>query len=137
VDRLPAGENVPVVRTDFSSDAAWDALCAAVRTPEPTDGFLPNVDFISDPSFDGFTTDQVIRLARAGDSRSFVLIADAQTFRHPERPILVVDLFDETYPTFRAVPATIWNVENNLSLGNADFEDYVRECGDDGIFRPG
>jgi hypothetical protein len=136
MNRLPAGDNAPIVRTDFSSETAWHELCAAVRTPEPTYGFLPNVDFISDRSLEGLTTDRLIHLAAADANRPFVLVADAETFRHPERPILVIDLFDTSYPSFRAVPASIWNVEKNLSLGNADFEDFVRDCGADGILRP-
>ena len=132
---LPAGENAPIVRTDFSSDTAWSELCTAVRTPQPRYGFLPNVDLINDAAFDGWSTDQVVELATANSDRTFVLIADQETFRQQELPILVVDLFDDSRRSFRVVPGSVWSVENNLSIGNLDFEDFLSACDADGIIR--
>jgi hypothetical protein len=37
--------------------------------------------------------------------------------------------------TFRAVLSTIQSIENNLSLANMDFEDFVNSVGKDGVFR--
>jgi hypothetical protein len=132
---LPVGENTPIVRTDFSSDTAWSEVCTAVRTPQPQHGFLPNVTPINDAAFDGWSTDQVVELATADADRTFVLIADRETFRQQELPILVVDLFDGRRRSFRAVPGLVWSVENNLSNGNLDFEDFLNACDADGIFR--
>ena len=132
---LPAGENAPIVRTDFSSDTAWRELCAAVRTPQPGYGFLANVDLISNAALERWSTAQVIELATADSDRTFVLIADEETFRHRERPILVVDLFEDSRRSFRVVPGSVWSVENNLSIGNLDFEDFLSACDADGIFR--
>ena len=132
---LPAGESAPIVRTDFSSDTAWNELCAAVRTPQPGDGFLANVDLISNAALEAWSTAQVSELATADSDRTFVLIADEETFRHRERPILVVDLFGALRRSFRVVPGSVWSVENNLSIGNLDFEDFLSACDADGIFR--
>jgi hypothetical protein len=54
---------------------------------------------------------------------------------HPEHPILVVDLFDEPGRTFRVVPSEMWSVENNLSIANMGFEDFVGAVDRDGVFR--
>ena len=50
-------------------------------------------------------------------------------------PLLTVDLFDEGTMTFRVAPSSVGCVENNLSLGNSDFEDYISSLDSDGVFR--
>jgi hypothetical protein len=37
--------------------------------------------------------------------------------------------------TFRVVPTAVWAVENNLSLANLGWEDFVRHLDGDGVFR--
>jgi hypothetical protein len=36
---------------------------------------------------------------------------------------------------FRCVSPELWDVENNLSIGNMDWEEFVSEIGHDGVFR--
>jgi hypothetical protein len=77
---------------------------------------------------------------------SLLFIADSITFASPEHPILVVDLDDKVlsvaeFPEitdrtpFRCIPSELWSVENNLNIGNMDWEEFAREVGHDGVFR--
>ena len=57
------------------------------------------------------------------------------TLTHPDRPIVVIDLFGEPGRTFRVIPSEIWSIENNLSIGNMDFDEFADSVDPDGIFR--
>jgi uncharacterized protein DUF6924 len=46
-----------------------------------------------------------------------------------------VDLTDEPGKTFRVIPAEMWSVENNFSLANLDFADFVEAVDNEGIYR--
>src|SRR5262245_18387309 len=97
VKQLPSIENSLLLRTDFSDDAAWASLCEAVQQPHE-DGFKAYVACINDPAYDGLTVEQLMALAPKGDQcgqHSFAFVADRMTFANPERPVLVVDLYDE------------------------------------------
>lgn len=131
---LPKSDNSLLLRTDFSDDAAWKALCDAVQEPSE-EGFQAYFDFISDPTYDGLTIEQLISLAPKGGDHSFVCIADRIALTNPERPILVVDLYDEPGRTFRIIPREIWGVENNLSIANMDYREFADNCDSDGVFR--
>ena len=130
---LPASENTLVIRTDFSSDAAWERVCRAIRTPSPDYGFLANVDFIDDKRYDGATVEAL--LAEAPESQTFFFVVDQMTLTHPEQPILTVWYYDAPFQKLRVIPSELWGVENNLSLANMDFEEFAESAGPDGIFR--
>jgi hypothetical protein len=134
VKKLPNTEHSLVLRTDFSDDAAWNALCAAMQ--EPSDGgFRAFVDCISDPAYAGLTVDQLVALPPEGTGRSFVFIADQVTFTDPKWPVFVVDLHAEPGRTFRVIPREMWGVENNLSIANMDFYEFADKAEPDGVFR--
>src|SRR5690348_14973320 len=118
---LPESDKSLLLRTDFTDDAAWIALCEAAQAPGE-DGFEARLDCISDPAFSGLTVDQLLALNRNGGGRSFAFLADRLSLTSSERPILVVDLHHEPGRTFRVVPNEMWSVENNLSLANMDYE---------------
>ena len=124
--------NTLVIRTEFSDDAAWDRLCRAIRTPSP-DGFLANVECVSDRGQEGATTDALV--SNAPDSHRLVFAADRITLTHPEQPILAVYLCATPFLTVRVIPSELWGIENNISLGNMDFEEFVSNADADGIFR--
>jgi len=128
--RLPESENALVLRTDFSDDAAWERLCAAVR--EPRGEFQAYVEFVSDRQYEGLTPEHVL----SQDSHpTFIFLADRVALSHPDQPILVVDLCDEPGRTFRVIPSAMWSVENNLSLANMDFAEFADSVDPDGVFR--
>ena|SRR5690348_12991094 len=129
---LPASSQALVVRTDFSDDATWRAVCATIR--EPVDDFVAYVDFVDDRAFDGVSVEQLLELGRATQG-SFIIAADAQTMRGAERSLLVLDLRAEPGRTFRAVPAAVQSIENNLSIANMDFHEFADSVDADGVFR--
>ncbi len=101
-------------------------------------GFKAYVVSISDPAYDGLTVEQLMALApkdQRGNEHSFAFIADPTTFANPERPILVVDLYEEPGRTFRVIPREMWGVENNLSLANMDYSEFAANVDPNGVFR--
>ena len=133
--RLPDTSDSLVIRTDYSDDAAWDAVRAAMRAPSEGDGFQANVAFVSDPTLDGLDAEHVIGRWPPDRHDSFVFVVDATTLRDPEHPVLVVDLNEDRGRTFRVIPSSAWSVENNLSLANMDFRDFAESVDPDGVFR--
>jgi hypothetical protein len=132
VKRIPSTENSLLLRTDFSDDAAWEGLCAAVQAP--VGEFRADVTRVSDRAFDGATLEELVELAREAGHR-FALIADGQAMTDPEQSVLVVDLVDEPGRSFRVIPSQAWGVENNLSLANMGFEEFADAVDDGGVFR--
>jgi len=94
---IPETLDSPVLRTDFSDDAAWNEVCVAIETPTPDDGFQAYVEFISDPDFEGISIEQVLgSVSQSGPRRpTFLFIVDQQAIAGPEHPILVLDLYTE------------------------------------------
>jgi hypothetical protein len=130
---LPATSAALVLRTDFSDDAAWDAVCTASVAESP-EGFQAGLSFVSDPAFAGLTVEQVAALPSEAH-RTFLFLADHVTVTHPEMPLVSVDLHDEPGRWFRVVPAQLWGVENNLSLANMLFREFADHADADGVFR--
>jgi hypothetical protein len=132
---LPHGQVALVVRTDFSDDGVWEAIGAAILQLTE-EGFGAQVDFVDDATYRGVTKEQLLGLVPGGDQRPFFfMIVDEVTVRSPEHPILVVDLWREPGREFRAVPAAVQSVENNLSIANMDFAEFADAVDDDGVFR--
>jgi len=123
-----------LLRTHFSDDVTWAALCEAVQATTE-EGFQARVDCISDPAYDGLTVEQLVALAPKSGDHSFVFIVDRLALTDPERPVLVVDLHDEPGRTFRVIPREMWGVENNLSVANMDYADFAESVDPDGVFR--
>jgi hypothetical protein len=46
-----------------------------------------------------------------------------------------MDLTRKPGRTFRVFPSQAWGVENNLSIANMGFEEFLESAGKDGIFR--
>ena len=130
---LPKSQNSLVLRTDFSDDSAWDSICKAIR--EPVGEFRAYVECISDPAYEGLTVERLTALAPNGSAHTFVFIVDSAALVHPERAILVVDLWAEPGRTFRVIPTEMWGVQNNLSIANMDFCEFADNVDPDGIFR--
>ena len=130
---LPVTEHALVLRADFSDDRAWTEICR--RAQAPSGPFQATVDCVSDPSFDRVQPDQLLGLLPPGYPHSFLFLVDAQTLNAAERPVLVVDLTGDTSRTFRVIPSEMWGIENNLSIGNMDFEEFADAADDDGVFR--
>jgi hypothetical protein len=132
---LPQSLVALVIRPDFSDHEAWEAICAAILQLTE-EGFGAQVEFLDDAAYRGLTKEQLLTLFPEGDERPFFfMIVDDVTVRSPEHPILVVDLWREPGREFRAVPAAVQSIENNLSIANMDFAEFADAVDEDGIFR--
>lgn len=143
-----------LVRTDFTSDALWVHLSDQVLAPKVELGqeFFADVDCISDGRFEGLEPVSVVHHLPESYNYFFCMVADRHTFEKVDLPILIIgfaprgeitaelrrnpqQVQSKDITSFRAVPRTIQSIENNLSLANLDFEDFVRSVASDGIFR--
>lgn len=130
---LPRTQNALVLRTDFSNDAVWEAVCSEIR--EPVGEFRAYVDCVSDASYAKLGIGKLVELASTDHDRTFLFVVDEVTITNQEHPILVLDLYEEPGRSFRVVPREMWGVENNLSIANIDFEEFADSSDHDGIFR--
>jgi hypothetical protein len=135
--------STPVVRTAFGNQDAWDAVCAAIRTPSDPEGFLADVDFVDDPTLRGLGAEQLLALVPEEPEYPDVtlyeycilVVADEATLASPEMPLLIVDLREERGRRIRMIPSELWGIENNLSLANMEFSSFADSVDADGVFR--
>jgi hypothetical protein len=132
---IPATENVLVLRTDFSDQAAWLEICAELRKPVGTLHFLAYIDYLNDVEYADITKEQLLKLLPSDYNHSFIIVADQKAMTHPEHPLLIIDLVDTPAREFRAVPSQIQGIQNNLSIANMDFKEFTDAADEDGIFR--
>ena len=123
-----------VVRTDFSDDTQWAEVRRAIARPAM---FQANVMFVDDRQYDGLTVERLLELLPEDFEHTFILVIDRETIVQPEHPILVVDLFEVRGRTFRVIPSQLWAVQNNLVIGNQDWDDFAGALDQDGVFRGG
>lgn len=135
---LPQTDDTLLIRNDFSDQTAWQALHTAITTPNEDD-FLANVHIVDDAAYSDLTTEQVISLAPA---RGFLLIvADKTALTTPEMSLLAVlpyeedDELEQEHGELRVIAEVLWSIENNISLANMDWEEFVDAADDDGVFR--
>ncbi|MBM4542106.1 hypothetical protein GS463_24295 [Rhodococcus hoagii] len=130
-----------LIRTDFSDDAKWREAAAAAMAPgegENSD-FSADLTCIDNPENNGLSIPDLIE--RIGDHPPYyVFIADHTTITDPEHPILAVDTGPEDFgstrgQTVRVIPSQMWSIENNLSISNMDFDEFVESAGPDGVYR--
>jgi hypothetical protein len=124
-----------VLRTDFSDDATWREICAAIREPQGAQGFYAYVAFLDDPEFDGLAGKQGLQAVSDHYFHSFIIVADRDAMVLPGHPVLIVDLRRDPGRTIRALPAQIQAIQNNLSLANMDFDSFAKAVDSEGVFR--
>lgn len=149
----------PLVRADFTDDAAWQKVVDEVTRPVSFDDseeeagegdYAPYVDQVEDRYFDGATPASISATwDRSRDVSGYVLLADARSIREAaaghEITVLYLDLTptpeDETEfgwkygRSFRVVTSEIASIETNLSIANMDFDEFADEVDPDGVFR--
>jgi hypothetical protein len=136
VKDFPAIDKTLVVRTDFSSDAGWQAVCAAMAKQLGEPDFGDTIECLSDPDYDGLTVEQLVGYSSGGgDALTDVFLVDDVAISQPDYPVLAVDLYEEPGRTFRVVASELWTVGANLSIANMDFSEFADGVGEDGIFR--
>jgi hypothetical protein len=135
---LPITSDSPVLRTDFSDQPSWEAVCEAIGQPSD-EGFQAYVEFIDDRAFEGLTKQQLLAAIPAEYPHTFIIVVDRKSISDAEHPLLVVNLYDglgsEVGEEFRALPSQIHAIQNNLSIANVDFSDFAGAVDGDGVFR--
>ena len=132
---IPNTENVLILRTDFSDQAAWVDICSEIRKPVGVLHFLAYVDYLNDVEYADLTKEQLLKLLPRNYDHRFIIVADRAAMGHPEHPLLIIDLLDKSSREFRAVPSQIQGIQNNLSIANIDFDDFTNAMDEDGVFR--
>ena len=156
-------EATPLVRSDYTDEAAWATTLAAVTQEvdlgyrdedddpeEPPAGYSPNVPPVQSPLFDGLTAEGLAAAYGQGREPGYVLLADARTMAEArtgaDPTVVYVDLSvteedaaelgDEPGRSFRCVASEVASVEVNLSLANLDFADFADAADSrDGVYR--
>lgn len=121
------------VRTDFSNQATWLSTLATVVARHGI--FKGAFHVVDDPAYAGATPEQIVGRLGPGFQQTFIFVADSTTLSHPDRPVLVVDLWEGSLDEFRAIPSEIAAIQINLALANMDFEEFAGAADPDGIFR--
>jgi hypothetical protein len=119
---LPEPEDLTslVLRTDFSSDAAWEVVRAAIDDADE----YRNATYVSDRSFNGVSVQALVDADAAADDDDklcHLFVADTTTMTDEDHPLLAVDLYDEPGRTFRVEPRCFADVSANLTIANMDF----------------
>jgi hypothetical protein len=135
VKQLPETEEALVLRTDFSDQRAWEAIRATVQRPFGI--FRGNVRFVDDREYADLTKEQLLALIPDDSGPTFIFVADRTALSNADHPLLVVDLFPDAQRgrEFRTIPSQVGAIENNLSIGNMDFEEFADAVDEAGIFR--
>ena len=123
-----------VLRSDFTDDAAWDALKAALHTWDGHD----SATFVSHPHYAGLSLQDLVDADNAAsheDKLIYLFIADATTMTDVERPLLAVDLADEPGRTFRVPSRWYAAVSANLTIANMDFAEFADAVDKSGTYR--
>ncbi|MCA9079614.1 MAG: hypothetical protein KDA58_03605 [Planctomycetaceae bacterium] len=152
----PVSEDPWVIRTDFANDKDWIAIKDLIAAPQHADGFeaLAYVEYVSDDTFSNLAAAEIVRKLPDTYPQFFCFVVDSHTLTNTEHPVLVVGFYPEgdaldvddfqrtprqtpaaEIHTFRALPASVQSIENNLSIANMDFEDFADSVDADGIFR--
>jgi len=155
---LPKTDETLLIRTDYTRDDIWKTVCSeskemdpAVRkalefskqcnklaggpTGRPIDELGTSLHIISDSQYADATLDQLLAILPTGYDHTFLFIADKTCIEHPDRPLLVVDLYTGRGRTFRTVPSQAFGIQSNLSIANMDWEEFADNVDADGIFR--
>jgi Domain of unknown function (DUF6924) len=133
--QIPQTEDPLILRTDFSDDAIWQAICREIKKPVGVFGFRANVEFLNNAQYAGMTKQELLQVLPHNYNHSFIVMVDQTAVSHPDHPLLVLDLFESSGKEFRAIPSQIQGIENNLSIANMDFEEFAEAVNEDGIFR--
>lgn len=131
--QIPASDGTPLIRTDFSSDEAWQRVIVAASTASP-DGFRANLQMIDDHRFAGADPATLAKAVDEKNDHVLLVIADTSTMTGPEMSLLCIDPIPPG-GQFRVVPEQLWGVENNVSLANMDFSEFANAVDTDGVFR--
>lgn len=142
----------PLVRADFTDDAAWGMVVALVGG-QSEDDHRPHVPLIDDPALLGIEPGDFARSHRSSqDVFGHALLADNRSMAEAraggEVTVVYVDLCGDDPVdagedggdswlgrSFRCATGEIASVEDNLSIANLDFADFAGAVSPDGVYR--
>ena len=143
-------DRTPLIRTDFSSDEAWQHVVDSVTKESDLasgDRYTPNVQPVSDRGFEN-ATPETLAEAWPRDIHGYVMLADTQSVREAKSgsdlTVVFVDLYAEEEDeelgevfgsSFRCATSAVASIEVNLSIANVDFSEFADSAGDDGVVR--
>jgi hypothetical protein len=130
---LPRTEDTPLLRTDFTDQKRWEAVREAIETPNEDD-FHAYVEYLDDPAYRHLTPEQILAPVPEEFQHAIVIVADTAALASPEMPLLVIDVADVRGRAVRVIAEELWSIENNLSIANMDFEDFLGSADEDGVF---
>lgn len=78
---FPMTTDTPVVRTDFSDEAAWETIGRAIRETEGE--FEANVTFVDDRAYEGAGPEQVEDRVPTDWGHTFLFLVDRVAIAHP------------------------------------------------------
>ena len=134
MDDMDINDATPVIRTDFSDEATWKRIKRDV-TAKNIMGFSANVRFIDEKGYINLTGQELLQSVPGLTEYGCVFVADDTAMSDMEHHLLVLDPFNPKGRTFRVIPSLAWAVENNLSLSNMDYSEFVDAADPDGILR--
>ena len=134
MDEQYVDDATPVIRTDFTDEAAWKQIQQDVAAPYFM-GFSANVRFIEDRQYSGLSGQEVLQRIPGLEDYGCVFVADAAAMSAPEHHLLVLDPSNPTGKTFRVILSEAWGVENNLAIANMDYSEFLGAADSDGVFR--
>lgn len=123
-----------VLRSDFSDNAAWDLVTAAIDSC--TSHRIAT--FISDPAYTDITVQALVDMdaaAELAEKLAYLFLADATTMVDPEHPLLAIDLYVEPGRTFRVPTRWYADVSTNLTIANMDFAEFADATDESGTYR--
>jgi len=127
----PETVGTPMIRTDFSDPAGWETLRTAVETPNEDD-FLAHVHLVDDQAYRDMTAEQLLPLI---GPHSLFIVADRRAISRFGQPLLCIYRDGRRTEQLRVIARELWSIENNISLGNMDWDEFTRAADEDGVFR--
>ncbi|WP_412027838.1 DUF6924 domain-containing protein [Deinococcus yunweiensis] len=132
-----------LIRADYSNEAAWqaafDVVAAPVLLPGLPASFRARFTVVQDVSFGRLTMTGLHEVLQDSPVPE-VFVADHLTVMGEEHTLLVVRVAPSdrgATESFRVAPSFAWAVQNNLSLANMDFLDFLADVDSDGVYRGG
>ena len=130
----PRAETSLVLRTDFSDDAAWEALKSAISAEDEH----CEATFVGDPAYDGASVQSLIDADTAADAEAKVcdvFVANSAAMTGGDHALLAVDLIIPPYARVRVAPTGFAEVAANLTLANLYVADFADESDPEQVFQ--
>ena len=121
-----------LLRTDFSDQEKWDECKRIICNPD--EPFICNINFVEDIAFLNKDPINIKNEVPMKYLSPVLFVADKLALQTVDFPCLVLGLNHNRDLSFRALAKTLPMIENNLSIANEDFEEFMAATGPTGIF---